>query len=92
VNLFQYKFMYMHGRREFDKQMDEEDLNNIRANLRTGAVLFADACCGSKEFDRSFREFAKKLYPDRKLEPIKVRGYAAYDPAALAAIGTWLGL
>ena len=35
-------------------------------------MLFADACCGSKEFDRSFREFVKKLYPDRKLEPIKL--------------------
>lgn len=28
----------------------------------------------------------------KKLEPIKVTGYAAYDPAALMALGTWLGL
>jgi len=28
----------------------------------------------------------------RKLEPIKVQGYANYDPAALLAIGNWLGL
>ena len=28
----------------------------------------------------------------KKLEPIKVQGYAAYDPAALMALGTWLGL
>lgn len=73
TNLMQYKFMYMHGRREFT--MDEEELKNIRANLRTGGLLFADACCGAKEFDRGFREFAKKLYPDRKLEPIKTDDY-----------------
>jgi phosphonate transport system substrate-binding protein len=28
----------------------------------------------------------------RKLEPLKVQGYAAYDADALLAIGTWLGL
>jgi ABC-type phosphate/phosphonate transport system substrate-binding protein len=28
----------------------------------------------------------------RKLEPIKVRGYMAYDAKALLALGTWLGL
>lgn len=28
----------------------------------------------------------------KKLDPIKVRGYMAYDPAALMALGKWLGL
>ena len=28
----------------------------------------------------------------KKLEPIKVQGYAAYDGAALLSLGTWLGL
>lgn len=28
----------------------------------------------------------------KKLEPIKVKGYMAYDPAALMALGKWLGL
>ena len=28
----------------------------------------------------------------KKLEPIKIQGYAAYDAAALMALGTWLGL
>jgi len=28
----------------------------------------------------------------KKLEPIKIQGYAAYDPAALMSLGTWLGL
>jgi ABC-type phosphate/phosphonate transport system substrate-binding protein len=28
----------------------------------------------------------------KKLEPIKVQGYAPYDPAALMNLGTWLGL
>ena len=28
----------------------------------------------------------------KKLEPIKIQGYVAYDAAALMALGTWLGL
>ena len=28
----------------------------------------------------------------KKLEPIKVQGYAVYDAAAMMALGTWLGL
>jgi hypothetical protein len=35
-----------------------------------GGLLFADACCGSKEFDASFRDFIAKLLPGKKLEPI----------------------
>ena len=68
TNLQQYKFMYMHGRREFT--IEEEELKNIRINLSTGGTLFADACCGAGEFDKAFRSLAAKLYPDKKLERI----------------------
>ena len=55
------------------------------------ATLLADACCGAEPFDQAFREFAKKLYPDKKLEVIpaddllyseKLNG-EAITPAAL---------
>jgi hypothetical protein len=66
--LFKYKFMYAHGRRAF--ALSDDEIDNIRMNLETGGLLFADAACGKPEFDRAFREFVKKLYPDRKLELI----------------------
>ena len=68
--LFKFKFVYMHGRKKFT--FDDDEVKNIKANLQGGGLLFADACCGKPEFDASFREFAAKLYPDRKLEPIPV--------------------
>ena len=68
LNLMQYKFMYMHGRRAFT--VEDEEVRNIRMNLKTGGTLFADACCGAREFDTAFRDLAKKLYPDKKLERI----------------------
>jgi uncharacterized protein DUF4159 len=66
--LGEFKFFYMHGRRSFD--IGDGGLDNLRGALQTGGLLFADACCGKKEFDTSFREFIKKLFPNQKLERI----------------------
>jgi hypothetical protein len=70
TNLTDYKFLYMHGRKEFT--LSAVAVQNLRTNLETGAVLFADACCGKKAFDQSFRDLAAKLFPDKKLEVIPV--------------------
>ena len=66
--LFKYKFMYMHGRKRFD--WSAEDIENVKMNLMTGGVLFADACCGKPEFDAAFRAMVAKMFPDQKLEVI----------------------
>src|SRR5205085_7469150 len=66
--LFQSKFLYLHGRKAFDATAAE--LENLRADLTAGGLLFADACCGSREFDAAFRAFAAKLFPGAKLELI----------------------
>jgi hypothetical protein len=66
--VLEYKFLYMHGRRSFE--IGETGLDNLRSVLQVGGLLLADACCGRKEFDTSFREFIKKLFPNEKLERI----------------------
>jgi len=68
--LFKFKFVYMHGRKRF--AFDDAEVQNVKANLQGGGLLFADACCGKPEFDAAFRELIAKMYPDRKLEPIPV--------------------
>jgi hypothetical protein len=67
-----YKFLYMHGRKNFAIASDK--LGDLRFNLEHGGLLFADACCGSKAFDDSFRKFLGNVWPDGKykLEPIPV--------------------
>lgn len=67
-DLFKYKFLYLHGRGRFSPS--NEGYENLRANLQNGGTLLADACCGSPAFDAAFREFAGKLFPTAKLEPI----------------------
>ncbi len=66
--LFKFKFLYAHGKKAFT--IDDEGVENIRANLQSGGVLLADACCGSEPFDKAFRAFAAKVFPDSKLEAI----------------------
>lgn len=66
--LFKFKFIYMHGRKRF--HFGEGEIENIQANLQSGGLLFADACCGKPEFDESFRELMKQMFPKEKLERI----------------------
>ncbi len=66
--LFHHGFLYMHGRGPFE--FDAAALKNLRAHLTTGGLLLADACCGSEEFDKSFREAIRGVFPDAQLVPI----------------------
>jgi hypothetical protein len=67
-NLSNYPLAYMHGRTRFVFSAREKDI--LAAYLRNGAVLFADACCGSERFDEAFRALVKDLFPQANLEPI----------------------
>ncbi len=42
----------------------------LKAYLDQGGFLFAEACCASAEFDRSFRQMIKELYPTAELVPL----------------------
>ena len=50
----------MHGRGAFSYKSAE--LEHLRFDLEENdGLLFADACCGNKEFDASFRKFMEML-------------------------------
>ena len=57
--------------------------------------IIASPALSAEELDR-VRDYFVSLDTTeagrKKLEPIKVQGYALYDSAALMALGTWLGL
>lgn len=64
-SIVDFKFVYMHGRRDF--HFGDDELESLRFNLENGGLLFADACCGKEAFDKAFRVFAKQLFPKEKL-------------------------
>jgi hypothetical protein len=75
--LADYKFFYLHDRVAF-RVPPGEALDNLRYNLEHDGLLLADAACGSKAFDKSFRELVQELwpkdkYPEQQLVEIDVR-------------------
>ncbi len=69
-NIFKYPLVYMHGRHRFEFNRQEQE--NLRKYLDRGGFLFADACCGSPQFDESFRELMKEMYPDQPLKRLPI--------------------
>lgn len=67
-SLSRYPMGYMHGRYGFS--LSDAERNSLRDYLSRGAILLADACCGSRQFDESFRDLMHQMYPDHPLEPI----------------------
>ena len=41
---------------------------NLRDFVDQGGFIFAEACCGKKEFDRGFRDLMKRIFPDDDYE------------------------
>ncbi len=66
--LRRFPLAYMHGRYRF--QLSEQERDALRDYLSRGTVLFADACCGSTRFDRSFRDLMGQIFPDHPLQAI----------------------
>ncbi len=63
-----FPLVCMHGRYRF--QMPSQQQEAIREYLQRGGVLFADACCGATQFDRSFRDLIRQLFPEQELKQI----------------------
>lgn len=80
-DLFKYPIVYMHGRNSF--RLSPEEREQLKLYAERGGVLFADACCGARAFDESFRSeieaaFGAKLEripPDHELFSEKI-GFA----------------
>ncbi len=68
--LRRFPLAYMHGRYRF--QLSQQERDALRDYLSRGPVLFADACCGSTRFDRSFRDLMGQIFPDHPLQAIPV--------------------
>ena len=68
--LADHPIVYMTGHYTFRLAPDE--VAALHRHLQRGGFLFAEACCGRKAFDASFRELARQLFPDHALEPLPV--------------------
>jgi len=66
--LRQHPIIFMTG--HFPFRLTAEEIQALRRHLERGGFLFADACCGRKAFDASFRRMVAELFPGGRLEPL----------------------
>jgi hypothetical protein len=69
-NPFDAQMLYITGVR--DVQLSPEDIAALRLYVERGGFIFAEAACGNRQFDQSFRELARQLFPDHELLPLPV--------------------
>lgn len=63
-----FPLLFMHGRNQF--AWTAEERKSLRQYLDRGGVMLADAVCGSREFDHSFRDEIAAVFPEAKLQRI----------------------
>ncbi|NOZ20641.1 MAG: DUF4159 domain-containing protein [Planctomycetes bacterium] len=59
--LYDYPILYLTG--HGDIRLSKEAKAALRGYLERGGFLFAEACCGDREFDQSFRLLMAELFP-----------------------------
>jgi hypothetical protein len=53
-------------------QFNQQETQKLRQFVETGGTILAEACCGSKSFDKAFRQFARDLFEDKyRLEVLR---------------------
>ena len=65
--LFACPILYMHGRKNFS--FTQEEATQLKAYFDNGGFLMADACCGARQFDESFRKAIHQIF-GQELKPI----------------------
>ena len=65
-DLLQAPIVFFNGHRT--PEFDGAARLNIREYIEQGGFLFADACCGDREFDQGFRRLMKEIFPEEEFQ------------------------
>lgn len=63
---YQAHILYLTGYDQF--KLSDESKQALKHYLERGGFLFAEAFCGSEEFDKAFRKLVLELFPQQSLE------------------------
>jgi len=83
--IFNSPVIYMTGHESFELKQEEKAA--LKKYLENGGFLFAEACCGRKGFDQSFRDLIRSVLPDKPLERIPQNAQLFKQPNNITAVG-----
>jgi hypothetical protein len=69
-DVFHYPFAVMTGEGLF--QLTEQERRTLKSYLTRGGFLLASAGCSSVDWDRSFRQEIRKVFPDKNMVRLKM--------------------
>jgi hypothetical protein len=69
-DLLQSPLAYFNGHRSPLRRFQEVEKSLLKRYIENGGFLLVEACCGSPDFDRGFKDLAKELWPDNPLEAL----------------------
>jgi hypothetical protein len=67
---FQAQMLYLTGVQALS--LDAETQGALKLYLERGGFVFAEAACGSKQFDESFRRLMGEMFPDQELKTLPI--------------------
>ncbi|MDR1924447.1 MAG: DUF4159 domain-containing protein [Planctomycetaceae bacterium] len=67
--LFDYPFLFMHGRGKF--QFSKQERDNLRKYLLSGGFLYVNSICSAKAFTESFQSEMKVIFAENPMIPIQ---------------------
>ena len=82
--IYEYPILFMTG--HFTFELPAEEIAALRGYLDRGGFLMAEACCGRRAFDKSFRAMVRKLYPQEPMKELPAR-----HPIYTGQVGVPLG-
>ncbi|MEI8351289.1 MAG: DUF4159 domain-containing protein, partial [bacterium] len=83
--VFNAPLLYLTGHEFFTLRKSEAE--QLRKYLENGGFLFAEACCGRKGFDLSFRQLMAVLFPDKPLKPVPPESSLFHIPNDVQSLG-----
>ncbi len=69
-DLLQSPIVYFNGHKSPLRRFTDVEKDMLKRYIDNGGFILAEACCGSKAFDRGFRQLCEELWPDTPLEPL----------------------
>ncbi|MBM3247586.1 DUF4159 domain-containing protein [Candidatus Pacearchaeota archaeon] len=84
--IFDHPVIYLTGHESFE--LSDREKANVRDYLIKGGIILAEACCGRKAFDSSFRKMISQVLPAQVLLPVPLEETIFNLPNKIREVGT----
>ena len=83
--LFDSPLIYITGHENF--QLKKEEAIKLRQYVMNGGFVLAEACCGRKGFDLSFRKVMREIFPENPMKGIPLNSTLYGIPNKIGKVG-----